>query len=233
MVVSFLGSLVQSWCQEGGTLQTNIIGTYVESLQCFSHIGFAPRSGLVCFHGLPFPGSVLLCRELSEEGPVLCTLPRPLRFRFSGTPQRRRLGWACALCPSQVRAAQVTRYLAHALTPRWAVCLITSPIPAAQFAGCTRVHLLRCAVCLFCGAGAGLWLHPSWLVSTVQNPKKSWLAKKPACSLVENISLGPQLPALTCLSPAGDGPVRSRLALLIPLFCEQAWQCLRLGLFME
>ena len=41
------------------------------------------------------------------------------------------------------------------------------------------------------------------------------------------------LPA--CLSPAGDGPVRSLLALLwcllSPLFCEQAWQCLRLGLF--
>ena len=26
--------------------------------------------------------------------------------------------------------------------------------------------------------------------------------------------------ALTCLSPVGDGPVHSRLALLSPLFCE-------------
>ena len=37
--------------------------------------------------------------------------------------------------------------------------------------------------------------------------------------------------------PVGDGPVRSRLALLwyslSPLFCEQAWQCLRLELFMR
>ena len=39
------------------------------------------------------------------------------------------------------------------------------------------------------------------------------------------------LAALACLSPAGDGPVCSRLALLSPLFCEQAWRCLRLGLF--
>ena len=40
------------------------------------------------------------------------------------------------------------------------------------------------------------------------------------------------LAALACLSPAGDGPVHSWLALLSPLFCEQAWQCLRLELFM-
>ena len=39
------------------------------------------------------------------------------------------------------------------------------------------------------------------------------------------------LAALTCLSLAGDGPVHSRLALLSPLFCEQAWWCLSLGLF--
>ena len=36
------------------------------------------------------------------------------------------------------------------------------------------------------------------------------------------------LAALACLSPAGDGPVHSQLALLSPLFYEWAWQCLRL-----
>ena len=56
--------------------------------------------------------------ELSEEGPGLYELPRskPLRFRNSGSPQRRRLGWACVLCLSQVRAAQVTRCLASTVT---------------------------------------------------------------------------------------------------------------------
>ena len=38
------------------------------------------------------------------------------------------------------------------------------------------------------------------------------------------------LAALACLSPAGDGPVCSRLALLSPLFCEPAGWCLRLRL---
>ena len=40
------------------------------------------------------------------------------------------------------------------------------------------------------------------------------------------------LAALACLSLVEDGPVHSQLALLSPLFCEQAWQCLRLGPFM-
>ena len=47
--------------------------------------------------------------ELSEAGPGLRALPRSkqLRFRFSGTPQRRRFRWASILCPSPFRAVQV------------------------------------------------------------------------------------------------------------------------------
>ena len=72
-----------------------------------------PHSWRVCFPRLHRLGSKLLCRELSEASPGLYALPRskPLRFRYSCSPQRRRLGWACVLCPSQVRAAQVTRCL--------------------------------------------------------------------------------------------------------------------------
>ena len=78
-----------------------------------------PHSRRVCFPSLHCSDSRLLCWELSEVGPGLHALPRskPLRFRFSGTPQRRRLGWACVLCPSQVRAAQVTRCFASAVAP--------------------------------------------------------------------------------------------------------------------
>ena len=98
-----------------------------------------PHSWHVCFPSLHCSGSRLLCRKLSEAGPGLCAFPRskPLRFRFSSTPQRRRFIWACILYPSQVRAAQVTRCLLSAVTPRWAVGLIASPIPAARFSGCT------------------------------------------------------------------------------------------------
>ena len=80
-----------------------------------------PCSHHVCFHGLHCSGSRLLCQELSEAGPGLCALSRskPLRFRFLGTPQRCRLSWACVLCPSQVRAALVTRCLASTVSSRW------------------------------------------------------------------------------------------------------------------
>ena len=86
------------------------------------------HSWYVCFPSLNCSGSRLLCRELSEAGPGLRALPRSklLRFRFSGTSERRRLSWACVLCPSQVRAAQVTRCLANALSPG-GECVLSPP----------------------------------------------------------------------------------------------------------
>ena len=81
--------------------------------------GVCPHLQCMCFPSLHCSGSRLLCRELSDAGPGLHALPRskPLRFRFSGTPQRWRLGWTCVLCPSQVRAAQVTWCLASEVAP--------------------------------------------------------------------------------------------------------------------
>ena len=75
-----------------------------------------------------------------------------------------------------------------------------------------------------------LGVQPAYLLRqmlTIQNPEKSWLATKPACSFVDNASLGPQLPpsalaALACLSLEGYGLGCSQLALLSPLFCEWA-----------
>ena len=179
-----------------------------------------PHSRRVCFPCLHCLGSRLLCRELSKAGPGLHAPPRSklLRFRHLGSPQRRRLGWACVLCPSQVRATQVTRCLASAATVTY--CL---PHPCRSVFWVYNWHTFsgRC------------WLNPS---ESVQNPKFSWLATKPACSLVDNASLWLRLP------PSGSGCPRlpvsrggwlvcSRLALLSPLFCEWAWWCLRLGLF--
>ena len=114
---TFLGSLVQSCCGEGGTLQAGITGVCGECSQCLGHSGFDPRSWRVCFPCLRCLGSRLLHREPSEAGPGLYALPKSklLRFRYSGTPQRHRLNWACVLCPSQVHAAQVTRCLASAV----------------------------------------------------------------------------------------------------------------------
>ena len=138
-MVTYLGSLLQSCCGEGGTLQRNITGMYGECLQCLGLTGFVPAHGVCAFP--VYTSQALGCSagELSEVGPGLHALPRskPLRFRFSGTPQRHRLGWACILYTSQVQVAQMIRCLASTVTPSWGLRPITSPIPAAQFSGCT------------------------------------------------------------------------------------------------
>ena len=58
--------------------------------------------------------------------------------------------------------------------------LLTLPSLLHGFLGVQLAHLLR-------------------RMLVIQNPQKSRLAKKPACSLVDNASLGPQLP------PSGSG----------------------------
>ena len=138
----FLGSLVQSCCGDGGMLQTNNPGV---CSQCLSHAGPAPACNA---HS---SGSRLLCQELSKVGPGLHAPPRskPLKFRHSGSPQRHRLGWACVLCPSHVRAAQVMRCLESAVTD-----LLPPPSLTLSFLGVQPAHLLR-------------------RMLTVQNPKKS------------------------------------------------------------
>ena len=83
------------------------------------HTGFAPTHG-VCASLVYIAQAPGYCAgELSNVGTELSALPRskPLRYRFSGTPQRHRLGWACILCPSRVQVAQATRCLASALSP--------------------------------------------------------------------------------------------------------------------
>ena len=101
-----LGSLVQSRCGEGGTLQTNNTGV---CSQCLSHTASAPAHGACSLPAHTAQALGCSAGNQSAAGPGLLGPPRskPLRFRHSGSPQRRRLGWACFLCPSQVRAAQV------------------------------------------------------------------------------------------------------------------------------
>ena len=142
-----------------------------------------PHSWHVC---LPCPhcsGSRLLHhQEPSEAGPGLHAPHRSklLRFRHSSSPQRRRLCWACILCPSQIRAAQVMR------------CLVS--VVAATY------RLPRPCRSVF-------WVYNQRTFAGGCPEPQEVLAKKPACSSVENVSLGLRLPpsGSGCLSPEGDG----------------------------
>ena len=101
----FLGSLVQSCCREGGTLQTNNTGV---CSQCLSHTGPAPahcmctlpahtaqalgcstvnhsRPALGCMHlpGLSclWLGTLVVLRGADSIGPVFCAVPRSEQLR--------------------------------------------------------------------------------------------------------------------------------------------------------
>ena len=124
----------------GKNTETNIIGMCGECSQCLGHTGFALADNVCVFlvHTAQAPGCS--AGELSKVGPELRALPRskPLRFRFSGTPQRHRLGWACVLCPFQVQEAQATRCMASTLSQ---VCGASYhlPGPIRLFSwGCSR-----------------------------------------------------------------------------------------------
>ena len=101
---------------EVGTLQTNITGICGECLQCLGHSGFVPVRGVCAFPVYTAQAPSCSGGELSKAGPGCMHFPGLSRFRFSGTPQKHRPGWACVLCPSHVRAAQATRCLASALS---------------------------------------------------------------------------------------------------------------------
>ena len=117
-VVTSLGSLVQLCCGEGGTLQINITGVCGECSQCMDHTGFVPAHGMCACPVYTAQAPGCSAEKLFKTDPEFHALPRSklLRFRFLGTPQRHRLSWACVWCPSQVRAAQVTRYLVSTLS---------------------------------------------------------------------------------------------------------------------
>ena len=73
-VATYLGSLVQFCCGEGGILQTNTTGMCGESLQWMDHTGFATDQGGVYFLGPHCSGSRVLCKGTVPSGPCIsCT----------------------------------------------------------------------------------------------------------------------------------------------------------------
>ena len=95
-----------------------------------------PRSRVCAFLVYTAQAPGCSAGELSKVGPGLQALPRhkPLRFRFSGTPQRHRLGWACISCPSQVQAAQATRCLTSILSQLGSVSYhLPGPSPSVSW----------------------------------------------------------------------------------------------------
>ena len=128
-MATYVGSLVQLCCLEGGILQTNVAVMCGVCSQCMEYIAFAPAQGSVCFPCLHCSGSRMLFRGTFQSGSCFCALPRSKPLRFSGTPQGHRCGWACIF--SLRRSKQLRQQGAwQAHCPRWAAGLNHLPGPS-------------------------------------------------------------------------------------------------------
>ena len=91
-MATYLGSLVQLCCGEGGTLQTNTAGTCGECSQWMDHTGFATAQGSMCSQVYTAQAPGYPARALTQVGPVFHAFSRSKPLRFSGTPQGHRPG---------------------------------------------------------------------------------------------------------------------------------------------
>ena len=94
-------------------------------------------------------GSQVLHKGTDSGGPVFSALPRSKQLRWPG------VWWV------------------HTLQVGW--CILSPPLSQPfSFLGAQQERHLRCDLSVFWGAD--LWLWPSWWMSTIQDPRKTWLA---------------------------------------------------------
>ena len=149
-----------------------ITGVCGECSQCFSRTGFIPAHSVCAF--LVYTSQALGCSAGNclrwalgcMHFPCLSCSGSGSQVLHKGTDS---VGPAFCACPRSEHSCPQLR-------------LIASPIQAARFSGCTTDRPSQVCLCLFWGAD--LWLRPFRWMLTIQNPKKSWLATKSACSLV-------------------------------------------------
>ena len=161
-MVTFLGSLVQSCCGDGGTLQTNVTGVWGECSQCLGHTGFAPAHGMCAFPS-------------HTAQAVVCSAGSCLRqalgcMHFPGLSHSGSGSWVLHKAQAQLGLRFVPMFCALPRSEQlrrpgaWQVHIpqmqcVLSP-PWSELLGFLGAQLhLRCALCLFWGAD--LWLQPS------------------------------------------------------------------------
>ena len=112
-------------------------------------------------------------------------------------------GWSWVVCTSQVWDTQV-QVLGCSSKAQTHLGLCFVPFPGQSISGDqvfgkhSRCDLSPLPTLPLGFLGVQLAHGLRWML-TIQNPKKSWLAMKPACNSVDYASLGPRLP------PSGSG----------------------------
>ena len=216
-MVSCSGLLVQAGCGQGGALQTDVTGLCGARSQCSGRTGLAPAHGVCAFPSTP----PRLQAAPQGAGPALRAPPRPkpLRFRFSGTPPRGRLGWACVLCLPG-RAAQAAGSLPSALSSGAARLLPSPPASVSARPGAPCVSSGE----LISGCDPPGGCQPSRISGSLWLETGSLFAVWWGCRLWGRV---PPLRLWSLPPPAWGGwpgpqSASSSLVLLRSLFCERA-----------
>ena len=176
----FSGSLVESCFGEGGTLQTNITGV---CSQGFSHTGFAPTHSLCAFPVYTTQtlgcsaGNCLMWALVCMHFPGLSRSGSGSQVLHKGADL---VGPVSASDPGLSSSGdQVLGVCSH---PQLKAVTYPLPRPSRSIFWVCNGRAFSGVPCV--SSGKLIWLRPSRLMSTVQNPKKSWLAMTSACSLV-------------------------------------------------
>ena len=125
----YLGSLVQLFCGDGGTLQTNTTGMCGECSQWMDHTEFVTVQASMYFPAPHCSGSSVLCKDTFPSMPCDFALPKSKPLRFSCIPQGHRTQVACAFCslPRSKPLRWPRAWRVH--SPRWAMHLMQFPGP--------------------------------------------------------------------------------------------------------
>ena len=135
-----------------------------------------PCSQCVCFPGLHCSGSRLLCWGTVEGGPwVAC--PSQIyatQIQVLGYSTKAQIQLGLHSMPFPGLSNSGNQVLGEHTVPGELCILVTSLAPAVWFTRFFRPqeHHLRCALCLLWGADTRL--RPSWQISTIQYPRKTW-----------------------------------------------------------
>ena len=115
-----------------------------EALPVFLPHWVCPRSWHLCFPRLCCSGSRLLYREQA----LSC-----MWFKFLGTPQERRLGWACVLCLSRLKQLRQLRTILPG-------CGAPYPLRGPSLSFCARFCARRSGAPCVCSGGLVSSLDP-------------------------------------------------------------------------
>ena len=195
----------------------------------------------MCFPGLHCSGTRLFCRGTVQSASWLaCTSQvsaAQVQVLGSSTRAQTRLGLRVVPFPGPRSSGD--QVLGELTAPGGLCVLVTSQPQPLGFLGALQECCLRCALGLLWGAD--LWLRPSWQMSAVQDPRKTWLATGSLLTVRwRMLSLGPRLALFfwLCLLPAcrgqycplaggwaGPHPVSSPLVLSLNLYSVSGPDC--------